>query len=158
MSRIIGDRREKSALDEMEEVAKQRNRDVAEEERLEALRKAKEAISGKAPSDDAGKGDEKAFSAIYDWMEIEPKVLRTSSKPAQKVVETYGKSLLELRQRGYLRHCYPADAFAFICDGLERKLDTASKAIFEDMAHGGHEWLSMAWSRRENFLIAYLHP
>ncbi|MFA5887568.1 MAG: hypothetical protein WC852_02565 [Candidatus Nanoarchaeia archaeon] len=41
MSRIIGDRKEKSALDEMEEVARARNRDVAEEERLEVLRKAK---------------------------------------------------------------------------------------------------------------------
>ena len=36
MNRIIGDRREKSALDKMEEVARQRNRDVAEEDRLEA--------------------------------------------------------------------------------------------------------------------------
>jgi hypothetical protein len=41
MVRIIGDRKEKSALDEMEEVARARNRDVAEEERLDALRKAR---------------------------------------------------------------------------------------------------------------------
>ena len=41
MNRIIGDRREKSALDKMEEVARQRNRDVAEEDRLEAQGKVK---------------------------------------------------------------------------------------------------------------------
>jgi hypothetical protein len=42
MSRIIGDRTKKSALDEMEEVARARNKDVAEEERLDAERKQKE--------------------------------------------------------------------------------------------------------------------
>ncbi|MFA5887565.1 MAG: hypothetical protein WC852_02550 [Candidatus Nanoarchaeia archaeon] len=52
MSRIIGDRKEKSTLDEMEEVARARNKDVAEDERLEALRKAKEeAERAKAPSE-----------------------------------------------------------------------------------------------------------
>ncbi|MFA5887566.1 MAG: hypothetical protein WC852_02555 [Candidatus Nanoarchaeia archaeon] len=43
MSRIIGDRREKSALDEMEEIARARNADVAEEERMEKLEDARRA-------------------------------------------------------------------------------------------------------------------
>ena len=37
MNRIIGNRTGKSALDEMEEVARARNADVAEEERLERI-------------------------------------------------------------------------------------------------------------------------
>ena len=41
MSRIIGDRT-RNTLDEMEEVARARNKDVAEEERLGSVRKAKE--------------------------------------------------------------------------------------------------------------------
>ena len=49
MSRIIGDRT-RNTLEEMEEVARERNRDVAEEERQEALRKAEEAKNPKAPS------------------------------------------------------------------------------------------------------------
>ncbi|MFH1066225.1 MAG: hypothetical protein V1734_06975 [Nanoarchaeota archaeon] len=47
MSRIIGDRTMNNTLDEMEEVARARNRDVAEEERIEALRKAEEAKRAK---------------------------------------------------------------------------------------------------------------
>jgi hypothetical protein len=45
MSGLIGDRTKKSALDEMEEVARARNKDVAEEEKLEIIaaeRRAKE--------------------------------------------------------------------------------------------------------------------
>jgi hypothetical protein len=60
MNRIIGDRKEKSALDEMEEVARERNKDVAKEDRLEAIRKAKEkAERAEAPSviTPAGIGD-----------------------------------------------------------------------------------------------------
>ena len=61
MSRIIGDRT-KSALDEMEEVARERNRDVAEEDRLERIEEERERREGiiakteetiKVPSDDA---------------------------------------------------------------------------------------------------------
>ena len=40
MVRIIGNRKE-NTLDEMEEVARQRNKDVAEEERLEKLEAAR---------------------------------------------------------------------------------------------------------------------
>ena len=42
MNRIIGDRKE-NILDEMEEVARARNKDVAEEERLEKLEAARRA-------------------------------------------------------------------------------------------------------------------
>ena len=44
MNRIIGNRTGKSALDEMEEVARARNADVAEEERLERIEAERKAV------------------------------------------------------------------------------------------------------------------
>ncbi|MFH1066224.1 MAG: hypothetical protein V1734_06970 [Nanoarchaeota archaeon] len=74
MARIIGDRR-KSALDEMEEVARARNADVAEEERLEALRKAKEALNGKSSERSEGRLGAQATKAPS---EETPKIIEPS--------------------------------------------------------------------------------
>lgn len=160
MNRIIGDRREKSVLEEMEEVVRERNADVAEEERLEALRKAKKVQNPKTPPMKIPvTKTKKPEKTIYSWMEIEPKAEENNNvSPILKQEYTYTRSLLEIKKREYLRHCYPADAFAIICDGLEGKLDSALKPVFEDMIKGKGEWLSMAFERKGDLLIAYLHP
>jgi hypothetical protein len=54
MSRIIGDRREKSALDEMMEVSRQMNEEVAEETRKEEERRAKREAERKSKEDSKG--------------------------------------------------------------------------------------------------------
>ncbi|MFA5887567.1 MAG: hypothetical protein WC852_02560 [Candidatus Nanoarchaeia archaeon] len=153
MSRIIGDRREKSALDEMEEVARARNADVAEEERLEALRKAE---GKEAPSEEPVVVlADNIIPASYRGLEFEAK---SPKERGNKKLWTYEESLARIKKAGYERHPSPAEAFSLIADNLEGKLKGKLKTIAEDIISGYGEWLSMAFERKGNLLIAYLHP
>ena len=84
MDNINGDRTGKSALDEMEEVARERNRDVAEEERMEALMKAEEA---KAPTKPVI--IEPSMEDIVDFHGRE--LFRGDAKALKELYKTIGK-------------------------------------------------------------------
>ena len=155
MVRIIGDRKEKSALDEMEEVAKMRNRDVAEEERIETLRKAKEAERARAPSGKAVTPAGNITAADYHRLEFEAKAAKGLD---HKALVSYDISLERLKMAGYERHASPAEAFSLLIDNLEGKLKGKYKAVAEDMLDDSGEWMSMAVERKGNTLICYLHP
>ncbi|MFH1066227.1 MAG: hypothetical protein V1734_06985 [Nanoarchaeota archaeon] len=159
MTRIIGDRRGKSALDEMEEVARARNKDVAEEERLEALRKAEETLKPKAPSElvevPAVIPAMNVAPTLYNGLEFEPKAY---SEAPDNLILTYGRSLGWIRQKGYQRHPTPCEVFSLLADNLEEKLQDEYKAVAKDMLSCPGEWLSMAMERKEDLLICYLHP
>ena len=70
----------------------------------------------------------------------------------------YGKSLERLRIAGYERHASPSEAFSLLADNLEGKLNGKLKEIADDMYLGFGEWLSMAFERKDDLLIVYLHP
>jgi len=160
MNRIIGDRT-KSALDEMEEVARARNADVAEEERLEAeikarkeeLRKKEEAKSGKAPSGKTPAGN--ITAADYMGIEFEANVSRDIYN---KKLYPYDLSLRKLKAAGYKRHASPSEVFSLLMDNLEGKLQGEYKAVAEDMLDDYGEWMSMAVERIGDTLTCYLHP
>ena len=77
---------------------------------------------------------------------------------AEKELPTYDASLARLRQEKYERHASPSEAFSLIEDNLEGKLSGALKAVADDMLSSYGEWLSMAFERKGDLLIAYLHP
>lgn len=159
MSRIIGDRRE-NTLDEMEEVARERNKDVAEEERLEAIRKRKEeAERAKAPSmphDHVITPVGNIIATDYNRVEFEPNVSRDIYN--DKIAFTYDGSLERVKSAGYDRHASPEEAFTLFADNLEGKLQGEYKAAADDMLSSHGEWLSMAMERKGDVLVCYLHP
>ncbi|MFH1066230.1 MAG: hypothetical protein V1734_07000, partial [Nanoarchaeota archaeon] len=158
MTRIIGDRRE-NTLDEMEEVARERNRDVAEEERqekLEAARRAREeAEKPKAPSGIQHSASD-LIMPCYHGLEWELRALREGAQGAKKCY-TYDKSINSLKKIGK-RHPTPSEALTLLADHLEGKLSGDLKATADDMLYNYGEWLSMAVERQEDMLICYLHP
>ncbi|MDI6738672.1 MAG: hypothetical protein QME12_09270 [Nanoarchaeota archaeon] len=93
--------------------------------------------------------------ASYGSLEWEPKTPRNGAK---KALPTYDASLARLRQAGYERHASPSEAFSLICDSLEGKLSGSLKAVANDMMSSYGEWLSMAFERKGDLLVAYLHP
>ena len=91
----------------------------------------------------------------YKGLEFEPLSPRNG---AEKELPTYDASLARLRQEKYERHASPSEAFSLIEDNLEGKLSGALKAVADDMLSSYGEWLSMAFERKGDLLIAYLHP
>jgi hypothetical protein len=157
MNRIIGDRTKKSALDEMEEVARVRNRDVAEEERLDAIRKAKGEQNPNASAEKPQ--DPIILPATYKDIEIEPKAARTLAQSREiKHPMLYNVSLKRLKKAGYERHASPSEALSLIYDGVEGKLSGILETIYNDVMWNCGEWLSMAFERQGDLLICYLHP
>ena len=163
MTRIIGDRRE-NTLDEMEEVARERNRDVAEEERMEKLeaeRRAREEAERKEKGiSEAPAGIQHSASNIilanYHGLEWELRAPREGAQGAKKRY-TYDESLNSLEKIGK-RHPTPSEALTLLADHLEGKISGDLKATAEDMLYNYGEWLSMAVERQEDMLICYLHP
>ena len=170
MSRIIGDRT-RNTLDEMEEVARARNKDVAEEERLEALRKAKEADRRKqederkageeaekveAPSEPVTIPEGKIITGDYHGLEWE---LHAPKHPiGGKNALTYDGSLARIKKGGYERHPIPSELFSLLMDYHEEKLQGKLNVAADEMISGCGEWLSMAMERKGSILICYLHP
>ena len=93
--------------------------------------------------------------ALYKGLEFEPLAPRNGK---EKELPTYDASLARLRQEKYERHASPSEAFSLIEDNLEGKLSGALKAVADDMMSSYGEWLSMAFERKGDLLIAYLHP
>ena len=154
MSRIIGDRKEKSALDEMEEVARQFNEEVAEEERQGKAKTGKEKESPATENPvivPAGN----IISVSYNGLDFEAAAPRDG---AQKALLTYDASLARIKAGGYERHALPSEAFSLIADNLEGKLKGNLKAEADDMLSSYGEWLSMAVERKGDILICYMHP
>ena len=93
--------------------------------------------------------------ALYKGVEFEP---LAPMKGKEKALLTFDLSLTRLRQEKYERHASPSEAFSLIEDNLEGKLSGALKAVADDMLSSYGEWLSMAFERKGDLLIAYLHP
>ena len=88
MARIIGNRTGKSALDEMEEVARARNADVAEEERLERIEAERKAVEDAERK--SKEKERKAMPAVIPVKE-EPEVFNGDEMLIKKARETAGK-------------------------------------------------------------------
>ena len=88
MNRIIGNRTGKSALDEMEEVARARNADVAEEERLERIEAERKAVEDAERK--SKEKERKAMPAVIPVKE-EPEVFNGDEMLIKKARETAGK-------------------------------------------------------------------
>jgi len=92
----------------------------------------------------------------YHDVEFEPQSPRRSG--GEKKLFRYDESLSSLRERGYERHPRPAEVFTLLADSLEEKLTPQDQTIVNDMLSSWGEWLSVAWERQGNILIAYLDP
>jgi hypothetical protein len=156
MNRIIGDRKEKSALDEMEEVARARNKEVAEEELLEAIMKAKEeAERAKKPSEPIQDSSSSIITAGYTGIEFEAKAPPID---LEKRICYYDGSLERIKAAGYERHASPSEVFSLLADNLKGKLQDNLAKVAENMLYSTGEWMSMAFEREGDILVCYLHP
>ncbi|MBI4451070.1 hypothetical protein HY642_03785 [Candidatus Woesearchaeota archaeon] len=75
-----------------------------------------------------------------------------------KRIYNYPASVERLRAAGYDRHPTPQEALGLMIDGLEGRLRGVRKGTYENMISGACEWLSAAFERQGNHLIAYLDP
>jgi len=106
-------------------------------------------VAGSAPN---------SVIAVYNDIEFEPTAYREPGK-TDKALLTFDKSLERLNNTGYERHSRPQEVFGLIIDGLEGKLKgTALQAVYEDMFKSYGEWLSLAFERQGDILIAHLDP
>jgi len=76
----------------------------------------------------------------------------------KKALLSYDENLKQLRNDGYQRHLRPAEAFSILTGGLEGRLTTDFKQVYNDMFTGYGEWLNMAMERQGDKLITYLDP
>ncbi len=90
-------------------------------------------------------------------MNLQPLAYRKQGE-TEKALVTYDQSLRLLREAGYERHLRPVEAFTFLAEGLEGKLNSKHKKVHDDMLISYGEWLSMAFERQGNTLITYLDP
>ena len=76
----------------------------------------------------------------------------------RKVLYHFDESLEALKARGYERHLRPVEAFSLLKRNLEGTLSEEEQKIAKDMLVPWGEWLSLAWERKGNVLVAYLDP
>jgi hypothetical protein len=181
-NRIIGDRTGKSTLDEMMEVSRARNEEVAEEERIEAERKAKreadrikkeaeKAIREKekrdnVPGDNSWEGLERAYREKKDYteaymgIEFEPKAPRKRGVKGSysQISMGFDESFKRILKKGYGRHPLPAEQFSLITGYLEGKLKGKLKRTAEDMIFEEGNWFAMAFGRAGDKLVCYTNP
>lgn len=95
---------------------------------------------------------------IYNGLEWELDASRNDA--GHILLSPYEIGLGDLRGRGYSRHPSPAEEFSLIFDGIERKLEKEMYKVLKYMVSNPFfgEWLSMAFERDGDWLIAYLQP
>ncbi len=96
------------------------------------------------------------ITASYKDIEFEPRAYRKQG--TAKELLYFDKSLERLKLTGYERHPRPQEAFGLIIDGLEQKLAGALADVNTDFFTNYGEWLSCAFERQGDKLIAYLDP
>src|SRR3989338_7358860 len=69
---------------------------------------------------------------------------RTYQENGETKLLPYDQSFARLRQAGFIRHLYPAEAFQFIIDGLEMKLAPHQHLFCAQMLTSPVEWLNIA--------------
>lgn len=156
MTKIIGNRKVNNTLDEMIEVSRERNAEVAEEERLERIRKAREeAESTKAPS-----GELTGNILKYDGLEWEMHAPRADIfVTSPKKLYSYHESLKRIKEANMERHPLPYERFSLLARrAVLEIMPWHAKYLADEMENITAEWLSMASLRREDVLTCYLHP
>lgn len=95
-------------------------------------------------------------SAIYRDLEFQHLVPYEGN---DKELFTVDAGLHTLRQAGFHRYPRPSEAFSLIIDGIEGKLQNLTLlAIHRNMFESHGEWLSLAFERRGDVLLAYVDP
>ncbi len=97
------------------------------------------------------------IATSYNDIMFEPLAYREQGESGKKLLY-FNDSLTRLRAAGFERHARPQEAFSLIIDGLEGKLSGSLAEVQNDMFASYGEWLSMAFERQGNVLIAYLDP
>ena len=99
----------------------------------------------------------------YHGLEFEPssplhrlRVMETAQP--YKEGYTFPDSLKRLRAAGFQRHPRSDEAFGVLFDGLEGKLGSPVQEAHENMLSDAGEWLSLAFERSGDVLIAYIDP
>ncbi len=94
------------------------------------------------------------MSAItYNGLSLED---RTYQEAGQTKLLPFDQSLARLRQAGFTRHLYPAEAFQFIIAGLEMKLAPHQHSFCASMLTSPAEWLNVAIGVEEKKRILWL--
>ena len=106
---------------------------------------------------------DKVLAALYEPLPPKPPKLVIEAKAARDVggikrVYHFDESLEALKARGYERHLRPIEAFSLLEKNLEGKLSEEEQEIAEDMLDFAGEWVSLAWEKRGDVLVAYLDP
>ncbi len=92
----------------------------------------------------------------YNDLIFEKEVLRGEN--SFKKLWQYDGSLERIKKNNYTRHPKAHEAFGLIIDGVEKRLSGDLEAVFNDMGKGSGEWLSLAFERKGNILLAYIEP
>jgi len=147
---------------EEERLRKEKDEEEARKrkEKLEEKLKNKKAPAPVAPAIPSPAIDPAPSPAISTYLdlEFEPTAHREPGK-TDKALLYFDASQQRIISAGYERHARPQEAFGLIIDGLEGKLKgTPLQAVYEDMFKSYGEWLSMAFERQEDILIAHLDP
>ena len=122
--------------------------------------RVKDVKAGRTPKRKKGHREgEAAVSNVvvsnYNNLEFELQAPRDGS---DKELYTFDKSLARLQSAGFERHPRPSEVFTLLADGLEGKLSGVQKDICNDMFKDHGEWLSLAFERKGDILLAYVDP
>jgi len=94
----------------------------------------------------------------YKGIEFEPRASRKKNSDEKELLH-FNDSLDRIKSAGYERHGRPSEVFSLIIDGLEGKLaNTPLQNVYDDIFKSYGEFLSLAWERKGDLLIAYLDP
>jgi len=93
----------------------------------------------------------------YQQVEFETLACRKEGK-SEKASFSFDQSLAKLRERGYERHPRSVEMFSLLSDHLEERLGNGVQEVAVDMLENYGEWVSLAWERKGDVLIAYVDP
>lgn len=93
----------------------------------------------------------------YKGLEFEQQAYHEQGQKKKKLL-TFDESLARLQRAGFERHARPQEVFGLLIDSLEGRLAAPEKAMADDAFSGYGEWLSLAFKRQGNVLIAYFDP
>ncbi len=98
------------------------------------------------------------LNTSYQDVVFEERAFR-KRRQTEKELLTYTQSLARLRKAGFERHARPQEEFSLIIAGLEGKLSNArEQGVYADMFTSYGEWLSLAFERQGDVLVAYIDP
>jgi len=128
--------------------------ELRREKEEKSAEKAKPAESKAKPTETPRQN---IIEASYKDIEFEQPAYRKQGEGEDNIL-SFNDSLTRLKNAGFERHARPQEVFGLLIDGLEGRLNGNLAEVEKDVLTSLGGWMSMAFERKGDILIAHLDP